>query len=265
MDYSDEKDLSNFKKINISSWDTIKNNVYLRLMNAKYISSYNEDIAFIKKLDLAITFSVQEIITTKSEKKLLSHMFTNQEISDFGVDINTVYSEAIKNTSTSSKRRVMTFKEYTLMHSLMYPMLSIPKGLMMGSGSSKMNECGILEDVTYNNEDNTSIENILMITNKNDIFGASYMIIPDILEEIYNRFRENFYILPLSIHCVMCVRANYVTKNNTKPLYEVEDDILDTVEDFSDTENKSWKDILSSKAYYYFGDDGKVIFPISTH
>ena len=35
MDYSDEKDLSNFKKVNISSWDTIKNNVYLHLINKK--------------------------------------------------------------------------------------------------------------------------------------------------------------------------------------------------------------------------------------
>ena len=37
MNYSDEKDLSNFKKVNTSSWNTIKDNVYLRLMNAKYI------------------------------------------------------------------------------------------------------------------------------------------------------------------------------------------------------------------------------------
>ena len=35
MNYSDEKDLSNFKKVNTSSWDTIKDNVYIRLMNAK--------------------------------------------------------------------------------------------------------------------------------------------------------------------------------------------------------------------------------------
>ena len=55
------------------------------------------------------------------------------------------------------------------------------------------------------------------------------------------------------------------SKNNTKPLYAVEDDILDTIEDFNDTHNKSWKDILSYKTYYYLGDDGKFILPISTH
>lgn len=265
MTYSDEKDLQNFNKVNASSWDTIRDNIYIRLMNAKYIPSYNKDIAFVKKLDLAITFSVQEIVTTKSSKKMLSHMLTNQELSEFGVDIDTVYSEAMFNTSTNRKRRIMTFKEYTIMHSLLYPLLTIPKGMTIGSGGENARECGILEDVTYDRETEICTENILMVTNKNDIFGASYMVIPDILEEIYDRFEENFYMLPLSIHCIMCVRYSYATKDNTKPIYEVEDDILDTIEEFNDRENKSWKDILSYKAYYYSGDDGKVIFPISAH
>lgn len=265
MNYSDEKDLSNFKKVNTSSWNTIKDNVYIRLMNAKYIPSYNEDIAFIKKLDLAITFSVQEVITEQSKKKMLSHMLTNQELKDMDIDIDTVYRDTLQNTAQNRKRRVMTFKEYTIMHSTLYPMLTIPKGMMMGSGGENIQSCGVLEDVTYDYEHNTETENILMVTNKNDAFGACYMIVPEILEEVYDRFGENFYIIPMSIHCVMCVRSNYVTKNNTKPLYAVEDDILDTVEDFNDTHNKSWKDILSYKAYYYFGDDGKFILPISTH
>ena len=265
MIYSDEKDLHNFKKVNASSWDTMKDNIYFRLMNAKYISSYNEDIAFVKKIDLAITFSVQEIITENSKKKMLSHMLTNQELEDMNVDINTVYQDALENTAQNRKRRIMTFREYTIMNSLMYPMLTIPRNMMMSSGGENSESCGILEDVTYDHENDTTTENILIVTNKNNIFGACYMAVPDILEEIYNRFGENFYIIPLSIHCLMCVRSNYVTKDNTKPLYEVEDDILDTVEEFNDTHNKSWKDILSYKAYYYFGDDGKFILPISTH
>ena len=122
-------------------------------------------------------------------------------------------------------------------------------------------QSGIIEDISYDGE--IEIENILMLTNKNDIFGACYMIIPEILEEVYKRFGENFYIIPLSIHCVMCVRNGYATKNNTKPTHEVEDDILDAIEEFNDTKTNSWKDILSYKAYYYFGDDGEYIFPIS--
>ena len=265
MIYSDEKDFYNFKKIDTSSWDTIKDNVYIRLMNEKYIPSYNDDIAFIKKLDLAITFSVQEIVTAKSKKKMLSHMLTNQDLKNMNIDIDTVYSNALKNTATNRKRRIISFKEYSIMHNIMYPMLTIPKEMIMSYNNDDISSCGMIEDVTYDYEGDIETENILMITNKNDIFGACYMAIPDILDEIYDRFGENFYILPLSIHCLMCVRSNYATKNNTKPLYEVEDDILDTIENFNDTYNESWKDILSYKAYYYFGDDGKIILPISIH
>lgn len=266
MTYSDEKDLQNFKKVNTSSWDTLKDNVFIRVMNAKYIPSYNEDIAFVKKIDLAITFSVQEIVTTDSKKKMLSHMLTNQEISNLGVTKDDVYDCAMKNTATNRKRRIMTFKEYGLMHNLMYPMLTIPKNISVGSSGKSASEYGVFEDVTYDSENENKIsENILIVTNKNDIFGASYLAVPNVLEEVYSRFNENFYILPLSIHCLMCVRNGYVTKNNTKPLYEVEDDILDTLEEFNDSQNKTWKDILSYKAYYYMGDDGKFLFPISTH
>lgn len=263
MTYSDEKDLLNFKKIDSSSWETLKKNVYIRLVNEKYISSYNEDIAFIKKLDLAITFSVQEVITENNNKKLLSHMLTNQEIANLNIDINEVYADVMKNTAENRKRRIMTFKEYTIMHNLLYPLINIPKELSFALKED--NTCGVIEDVTYNHEDNTKTENILMLTNKNDVFGASYIAVPDILDEVYDRLGENFYIIPLSIHCAMCVRSGYATKNNTKPIYEVEDDILDTIETFNDTNNKSWKDILSYKAYYYFGDDGKTIIPISIH
>ena len=84
------------------------------------------------------------------------------------------------------------------------------------------------------------------------------------LEEVYDRFnQENFYVLPISVHQVMCVRKGYADHDGQKPLYEVEDDLLCMVEGINDNGNKDWKDILSYKIYYYLGDDGKRLFPIT--
>ena len=257
MIYVDEKSLHSFKKINTLTWDTVKNNVYIRLMNIKSVSHYDKDIAFVKVADLAVTFSVQEIDST--EKTLISHMLTVNELTDYGISIDIAYSKALENTLRNRKRRIISLREYMVMHEVAYPLINISEKVKGGFVNEK--QSGIIEDISYDGE--IEIENILMLTNKNDIFGACYMIIPEILEEVYKRFGENFYIIPLSIHCVMCVRNGYATKNNTKPIHEVEDDILDAIEEFNDTKTNSWKDILSYKAYYYFGDDGKYIFPIS--
>ena len=78
MKYIDEKNINNFKKINTSSWDSIKDNVYLRLMNKKYIDKYDENIAYKSFLDLAIVFSLQE----KTKNSIVSHILTKKELNE---------------------------------------------------------------------------------------------------------------------------------------------------------------------------------------
>jgi hypothetical protein len=130
----------------------------------------------------------------------------------------------------------------------------MPENTVFGAGQSK-NDYGIIQDV---NED-TGVENILILCNKYDVLGASYMASFDILKEIYERFGESFYIIPLSIHKVMCVRSGYATHEEEKPFSEVDDDFLDMIEDYNDKCNKSCKDILSYKIYYYYGCEDRLM------
>ena len=254
MQYIDEVNMKKLSKVNTSSWEAIKNNVFFRVVNEKCLDKYGENIAYVKFLDLAITFSVQE----KKQNTLVSHMLTKEELASFNVNVDEVKQAALYNTENNRKRRIMTFKQSFLKDNLMYPIMKIPEGLILGAGNS-MSDCGIIEDVDLENE----CDNILIVCNKNNTFGASYIAVPKMLEEVYNRFgEENFYIIPLSVHQIMCIRRGYVSHEGKKPNYEVEDDLLDMLEDFNDNNNKSWKDILSYKIYYYFGDDGKRVFPI---
>lgn len=255
MKYSDEKDMQNFKKVNTSSWDDLKDNLFVRLINERYLSQYGDDIAHVKMMDLVMVFSVQE----KIKDTMLSYLLTNEDLKNMNVEPYTAMTFAMHNSSNDRKRRIMTFKESTLKNNLMYPVLQIPKGMMMGAGGHSMADCGIIQDTDEEKE----CDNILILCNKHDTFGASYMVLPSILDEVYARFNEeNFYIIPLSIHQVMCVRLGYASRNGEKPSYEVEDDLLDMIEAFNDTNNKSWKNILSYKIYYYYGDDGKKLFLI---
>lgn len=255
MQYTDELNMQNFK-LNTSSWDTIKDNVFVRLVNQKYLNQYGENVAHVNFLDLAIVFSVQE----KVKGTMISHMLTEDELKTFNVTTEEAKKTAMYNTGTDRKRRVMTFKESILKNNPMYPVLTIPQGMTMSiGGRNNQGEPGVMQDT----DDAKQCDNVLILCNKHDTFGSSYMAIPEILEEVYERFnQENFYIVPLSIHQVMCVRSGYASHEGTKPHYEVDDDMLDMIEAFNDGNNRSWKDILSYKIYYYFGDDGKKLFLI---
>ena len=69
MKYSDEKDLSNYKKVNTDTWDDIKDNIRLRAINTKYLKEYGNHIAHKKFLDISLTLSLQE-----KQKQMLSYI-----------------------------------------------------------------------------------------------------------------------------------------------------------------------------------------------
>lgn len=250
MKYSDEKDLSNYKKVNTDTWDDIKDNIRLRAINTKYLSEYGNHIAHKKFLDISLTLSLQE-----KQKQMLSYILTEDDLKKYDISFDEAFKVAKENSLSDRKRRILPLREYILQSEMLYPLVNVAPNAKMGVG----NGAGVLDDI----DDETHIENVVVLCNRTDTFGATYMCIPEILEEVYQRFNyENFYILPMSIHHAWCIRKDYATKNGDKPLSYAEDDLLSMVEEFNDTQNKSWKDILSYKIYYYIGDDGKHVFPI---
>lgn len=260
--YSDEKDYTKFKKVDASSWATLRDNVYIRLVNKKCIPRYNEDIAFFNWIDLAATFSVQEVIRQKEGKVTLSHMLTKQELEGLDITIEDARVDVMNIMGNSRKRRVLTFRDFSMQDAMFYPVMNMPPHMMMQIGG-KGEPQGFMQDVEYDFESNKKTENVLIVTNQNNCLGSGYICIPSMMMDVYDRFQENYYIVPMSVHQCMCIRQSYASKKGKKPTYETEDDLLQMVEDFNDRENSSWKDILTYKLYYYIGDDGHVIVPIN--
>ena len=74
MEYSDETDLSNYKKVNTDTWDDIKDYIKLRAINTKYLEEYGNNIACKKFLDISLTLSLQE-----KQEKMLSYILTEED------------------------------------------------------------------------------------------------------------------------------------------------------------------------------------------
>ena len=250
MEYSDETDLSNYKKVNTDTWDGIKDYIKLRAINTKYLEEYGNHIACKKFLDISLTLSLQE-----KQEKMLSYVLTEEDLEKYNVSFNEAFKIAKDNSLSDRKRRILPLREYMIQSELLYPLANIISNAKIGFGDG----AGVLEDI----DTEYGMDNIVVLCNRTDTFGATYMCIPEVLDEVYRQFNnKNFYILPMSIHQAWCVRQSYSNKDTTNPMEYVEDALLSMVEEVNDTQNKNWKDILSYKIYYYIGDDGKHVFPI---
>ena len=69
MEYSDETDLSNYKKVNTDTWDNIKDYIKLRAINTKYLEEDGNHIVCKKFLDITLTLSLHE-----KQDKMLSYV-----------------------------------------------------------------------------------------------------------------------------------------------------------------------------------------------
>lgn len=251
MQYIDEKSIQSFEKVDISSWESMCDNVFVRLINKKYVNKYNDNIATKDFLDLSICVSLQE----KRQNTLKSYLFTENDFKRYHIDFNEALEKAMRNTENERGKRILTLNQFMCMHHPVYPLMIDTKSRMAVGTDNSQQPIGFIGGDDEN-------DNILMLCNKKDTYASAYMSSFNILDEVFHRFgNTNFYILPVSVLCVMCVKSTFVSNNNKKPIKEVEEDLLDMVEEIND-EKKEWKKILSYKIYYYCGDDNKHLISI---
>ena len=123
MQYSEEKTLDSFKKINTESLDSLKDNVYLQLINSKYLYTYG-NVSHRKKLDLAIVYSVQE----KTKDNFITYFLTEDDLKRYNVTQDEVYQIALNNSENNRKLRLVTLSESIMMTNMLYPLsIRMPK------------------------------------------------------------------------------------------------------------------------------------------
>lgn len=242
-----EDSLDNFKRFNANSWEDLKTRISYKLVNKKvFHASINaEELVYEDCMDLSKVYIVTEL--TQDRKKMMSYALKNSDLEKFDKKLEDVVEQVHKNYKQDRTRRIRTLKEDILSHETMYPLMNSIKDVMLQGANA------LIEDSSESND------NVLVITNKYNVYGASYMLDFNTLEEVYQRMKSSFYIIPLSVHQFMCVNDKYISKN--KDLYEAEDDLLDMLFEINSSSKKE-EDILTYRIYHYMADDGKIIFPI---
>ena len=254
--YKDCSDMNSFDSDMQKTWDGIQDNIYIRYINKGSIEEYGSDIVYDTFMDLAVTASVQEVHGDET----YSHLITNDDISKWKVDIDKVFKQGYSNMEVDRRKRILPLSEYLLRNNTMYPVVKKPPMPYIVVGDTS-NHPGVI----YDEDEESGLENVLVVTSQKESFGASYALMPSTLKEVYERFgKQNYYLVPISINAMMCIRYNYITKNGVKDNIHVEDELLDMLYKMNDNSNSDFKDILSYRIYYFSGDDGECLFSIKS-
>lgn len=199
------------KKYQVMDKNTVRESLFLKLINYEKNKEILEGCPYIPFYDLAITF---RYLVKQDEEGIASAILHDREMEMWELTTDEVYRLARENTVR------------------LFPMQLAKLNDMIPIDMTEMPEC----------------PNMYVLTNKQQINGASCMLYQNVLEAFAEQVECGFYILPSSIHEVLLLPDCY----GIKPDY-----LRETVSEINECAVADM-DYLSDNVYYYDRTDKTV-------
>lgn len=262
---ADYKELDSMQKFDMfdGTFESIKNNLFMRLFNKKNLplSKKLDAVPHIDYGDLAITFSIEQRTYFDCIKGIYSYLITNEDMETLNVNQETLQEIATKNLLDKNSVRIETLNQHYVRNHIFSPLTRIPDEAVssMQLEGPKKHPANILEGNQFgplpviNTSEDT--KDVLLISNRTQTFASVNLFMPNVLKKVYNEFKENFYIIPTSIHELICIKHSYATDDGVKSEKQAIEDLEDMVEQINDIIHKDTTNILSYNIYYHIHDD----------
>lgn len=205
-DYDKKVQMAAVKIPNLQEFENIRGRVIYRLVNYEKNKEILEDCPHIRLYDLAVTF---RWVARIDDIGVSTSLITNKQVKEWGVSVNDLVLAARQNTPRLFPAQIIDMEE----------MLA-----------------GMVSFILY-----PSTIPMYILTNKQELNGASALLYGDILKDFANKKGADMYILPSSIHEVIMVPADRI--NDPTKLLSIVHDVNTTV--------VSIGDVLSDSVYYY--------------
>lgn len=263
-DYKELDSLESFDFFD-GTFESIKNNLFMRLFNKYGLPSNKEleDIPYFYCADLVITFSVEEKAYFNDNKGIKSYLITNEDLIKLNKDKDELRKIAEKNIEDKNSVRIETITDHILRSHVLSPISKLPTSIQAGAeltidGKGKRSNHSLFEGKQYGTvklfDHNPNSTDILVISNRTQTFASIQMIMPNVLNKVYDKFGENFYIIPTSIHELVCVKSSYATDDYEKSDKQAVEDFEDMIEQTNDILLED-SDVLSYNIYYYMHEE----------
>lgn len=205
-DYDKKVQMAAVKIPNLQEFENIRGRVIYRLVNYEKNKEILEDCPHIRLYDLAVTF---RWVARIDDVGVSTSLITNKQVKEWGVSVDDLVLAARQNTPRLFPAQIIDMEE----------MLA-----------------GMVSFILY-----PSTIPMYILTNKQELNGASALLYGDILKDFANKKGADMYILPSSIHEVIMVPADRI--NDPTKLLSIVHDANTTV--------VSIGDVLSDSVYYY--------------
>lgn len=219
-------------------YEQVKKKLALKLVNKEKNKEMLAEMPYKEFLDMAVVFyCLTENPITGTAAILVKDTHRQQ----WGITVDELYEDALKNAERMLPGCIKTMEE---MLSKMVLEEDIP---IWDWNGIEQEDFPKLEGVM---EDSPMFEQmpLLILTNRRRYLGASCILYKGLLEQFAKSLRNNFFILPSSIHEVILIPENKVqnVKNLLQMLMEVNRTQL------------SPEEVLSDTVYYYDEKTGKI-------
>lgn len=196
----------------VDDYELIRDKIIIRLINREANEKLLEEVPYISFLDLAIIFHVLVELDEQGER-MATMLIKNEHLKWWNISVEEIYPIALNNTEK-------------LLPSEMSSMFMVIEEILPEWEKPEFND---EEDFMY------------VLTNIRRSFGACAILYPGRLEGIGKYLKENYYVLPSSVHEVIILPESKAV--GKEELNQIVNEI-----NYSQVPDE---EILSDNAYYY--------------
>lgn len=219
----------NFDVSFLDSYETLKDRVLCKLINTEKNKELLMDVPHVDYLDLSAVFYVLIQNDKVGNGTVLLH---NCHIKELGVDVNTLFEDARRNTREQLGSSIAGIED-VLLEMIREKRPDVPPE--------------IEEDLVENLKRGLALP-LFILTNKYKVMGAACMLDNEILENFSDSIKADFYIVPSSIHELILIPVSGK---------ETPEELNEMVREVNATQVPP-DEILSNNVYRYFRETKEI-------
>lgn len=188
------------------NFDSVEEKMSFKLIGLKDNKEYLEDIPYRRFEDLAMV----PICMVRNSEIGVGHItIRNSHLDLWGITYDRLWKNLMENSTKTAEVKIKTMPDFL--------------------GEDYVNDFEVLQ-------------NIIIVSNKEQNYGAGAVLYPGVLEKISDKYGKNLYVLPASVHEVLVLPEQGE---------ENEAEMLEAIVRQVNAGVLSKEDFLSDKIYYY--------------
>lgn len=188
------------------NFDSVEEKLSFKLIGLKDNKEYLEDIPYRRFEDLAMV----PICMVRNAEIGVGHItIRNSHLDLWGITYDRLWKNLMENSTKTAEVKIKTMPDFL--------------------GEDYINDFEVLQ-------------NIIIVSNKEQNYGAGAVLYPGVLEKISDKYGKNLYVLPASVHEVLVLPEQGE---------ENEAEMLEAIVRQVNAGVLSKEDFLSDKIYYY--------------